>query len=86
MPSKSTGRKRSVETQLREVKRELKSASAQVLRYYTELEARRSIGDQMANTCFNLGQENATFPSDWPRTKATMTEMRVNWDAIKRQP
>jgi GH24 family phage-related lysozyme (muramidase) len=82
----STGRKRSTETQLREVKHDLKLVRASIAQLRQEVEQRRRIGAQMANFCFNLGQENTSLPSDWSRAKATMRDMQANWDAIKMQP
>jgi GH24 family phage-related lysozyme (muramidase) len=84
---KSTGRKRSAETQLREVKRDLKLVRSSIAQLRQELEQRRRFGAQMANFCFNLGQENSTEGQKLgTHVQALLRDMCVNWDAIKEQP
>jgi len=45
-----------------------------------ELTARRSIGRQMANLCFNLSQSEK-IPAEY---RTIMRELCERWDAIKR--
>ena len=49
-----------------------------------ELKERRRVGAQMANFCFNLGQDSSpsTPPPDWPKVKELLKSMFQSWDAI----
>lgn len=44
-----------------------------------------SIGHQMSNLCFNLGQESVRDPAAWLRNKEVMKELAKKWDEALRE-
>lgn len=66
-----TKRKRSPETKLRYARAEIRALRE-------ELEARRNVGQQMSNLCFNLAQRGGN--------EGVFRDCYRDWDAIKSVP
>ena len=75
-------RKRSPETQLRHVKRELVDKTKLLESLRKELRARTQVGQMMSNICFNLAQVDKYDPQH----RQSMKDCREMWDQIRSNP
>jgi len=73
-------RKRSPETELRYVRRELAAKEKLLASLSRELQLRTQVGQMMSNICFNLAQ-NEKYD---PQHRQSMKDCREMWDQIKR--
>lgn len=74
------GRKRSPETEVRWLKREVKVQDARIVALLRELDERRRIGAMMSNICFNLSDRQVIDFGE----RGILRSCRVAWDGIKR--
>ena len=74
-------RKQSAETQVRHLKREVKSQDSQIGSLLRELDERRRIGAMMSNICWN-GTRCGRVPDDY---RSNMKVCAEAWDGIKRE-
>ena len=72
----------SAETQLRSIKRQLKSLKCVNELLAKEIAERRHFGAQMANICFNLSQ-HADRPLE-PHEREMFSPLQKNWDRIRK--
>ena len=75
-------RKPSAETQLRNLKREVKQQDIRIGQLLRELDERRRIGAMLSNICWN-GKSCDRVPEDFRRS---MTDAQIAWDGIKKEP
>lgn len=73
-------RKRSPETEVRHLKREVKEQDARLGSLLRELDERRRIGAMLSNICWN-GKQCDRIPEDYRRN---MESAQVAWDGIAR--
>lgn len=72
-------RKRSPETELRHVRRELNETKAKLKSLREELSRRVQVGQMMANICFNLAQHEKYDAQH----RQSMRDCQQLWDSIK---
>ncbi len=74
-------RKRSPETEVRHLKREVKEQDKRIGALARELDERRRIGAMMSNICWN-GSRAERVPEDY---RSNMKACHEAWDGIKRE-